>query len=65
PLNDSQLSGQGWLTEILAGHDDRCRNVLGLNKHVFEKLLSELEKRAGLCDTKHLRAEEQLAIFLY
>ena len=35
-----------------------------MERFVFRKLLRELEWRCGLCDTKHVQAEEQLAIFL-
>ncbi|KAI9448731.1 hypothetical protein BJY52DRAFT_1092491, partial [Lactarius psammicola] len=38
---------------------------LGLNKHVFRRLLSVLARDTGLCDTRHVSAEEQLAIFLH
>jgi hypothetical protein len=37
---------------------------MGMNKHVFRALLRELI-RHGLHDTRHVSAEEQLAIFLY
>ena len=65
PRNNSTLSCSQWVKELLDGHRDRFRDSLGLNKHVFKKLLSELQKRSGLCNTKYLLAEEQLAIFLY
>jgi hypothetical protein len=38
---------------------------LGLHKHVFRKLLKVLQSLAGFGDTKHILAEEQLAIFLH
>lgn len=65
PLNNSKLTGAEWVRELALGHPSRCRNSLGVNKHVFTKLLDELKARAGLKDTKHVEASEQLAIFLY
>ena len=65
PQNNSSLTGPAWVQEITLGHPSRCRNNLGLNKHVFSKLLQELQARAGLVDSKYIQASEQLAIFLY
>lgn len=65
PQNNSKLSGAEWVQELAYGHPSRCRNNLGMNKHVFMKLLQELQGRTNLVDTKHVEAKEQLAIFLY
>lgn len=65
PQHTSKLTGSEWVQELAYGHPSRCRNNLGLNKHVFQRLLSELMARAGLEDSKHIKASEQLAIFLY
>jgi hypothetical protein len=35
-----------------------------MERFVFRKLIHALRHRAGLQDTKHVSAEEQLAIFL-
>jgi hypothetical protein len=64
PKNTSKLTGQQWLNELLAGHPQRFYDGMGMNKHVFQVLLNELIKH-GLHDTRHVSAEEQLAIFLY
>lgn len=65
PKNDSNQSGANWLTALLHGHPDRFREVYGLNRHVFRRLLSDLQRKAGLEDSKYICADEQLAIFLY
>ena len=64
PKNTSKLTGQQWLNELLTGHHQRFYDAMGMNKHVFQALLHELIRR-GLHDTRHVSAEEQLAIFLY
>jgi hypothetical protein len=65
PYHTSVLSGRAWVQELLDGHERRMREVLGLHKHVFLKLLSELYSKGGLRDSKYVDAEEMLAIFLY
>lgn len=65
PQHTSILSGQGWIDELLAGHDGRFYNEMGIRKHVFWRLLSVLQKDAGLSDTRHVSCEEQLALFLH
>jgi len=52
------------LDELIAGHPKHFYNSMGMNKHVFAKLLEELIQ-VGLHDTRYVTAEEQLAIFLY
>jgi hypothetical protein len=65
PMHTSILTGQRWLEELLNGHPTRFYNQLGMKKLVFCRLLLELRVKSGLHDTKHVKAEEQLAIFLY
>jgi hypothetical protein len=64
-MYDSALSGQAWLQELLNGHPVCFHNNIGMSKHVFRKLVHELQMYAGLEDTKHVTKEEQLAIFLH
>jgi hypothetical protein len=59
------LTGQDWINELIAGHDGRFYNELGMHKHVFWALLAILRRETGLGDTRHVSAEEQLAIFLH
>ena len=63
--NDSKMTCAHWVKELLQGHNGRFRSALGLRKHVFDKLLAELTRKAGLQDTRYRTAKEQLAIFLY
>lgn len=65
PVHTSRLSGQMWLDELVNGHPRRFYNEIGLCKHVFEKLIEILKQDAGLVNTQHVLAEEQLAIFLH
>ena len=64
PMNTSALTGMGWLRELLTGHPVRFYDALGMPKHVFRKLVHELELHVGLKHSKHICAEEQVAIFL-
>ena len=65
PMNTSALTGMGWLRELLTGHPVRFCDAFGMPKHVFRKLVQELELHAGLKHSKHIHAEEQVAIFLH
>jgi len=65
PQHISILSGQDWINELIAGHDGRFYNELSIHKHVFQALLSVLQINADLCNTRHVSAKEQLAIFLH
>lgn len=64
PYYTSNLSGAGWVAELLDGHPERIRNELGMHKRVFLALLDDL-KAVGVKDSKHIALEEQLSIFLY
>lgn len=61
----SSLTGQQWCDELLAGHDDRFYNELGMHKHVFEQLLLVLGRDAHLIGSRHVTAVEQLCVFLH
>jgi hypothetical protein len=60
----SILSGQAWVLELLNGHPSRIRCELGVSHHVFGLLLSNL-REMGHKDSRQVKLEEQLAIFLY
>jgi len=64
PCYTSILTGQAWVNELLHGHPKRIRTALGVNKHVFGALISEL-RGMGHRNSKYITLEEQLAIFLY
>ena len=42
--NDSKLTGQAWLEELLLGHPKQFYASMGMNKRVFHALLQELIK---------------------
>jgi hypothetical protein len=65
PQHTSELTGQAWVEELLSGHSSRMRNNLGMNPHVFRRLLAALELKAGFCDSRWIKKEEKLAITLY
>lgn len=60
----SPSRGSGFMTEVLNGHDDLCREMFRMDKHVFQKLCDILRQRGMLRDTAGVMIEEQLGIFL-
>jgi hypothetical protein len=63
-FHHSVLSGYGWVLELLSGHPEYIRVELGVHIHVFEALLAAL-RRFWHEDSRHVKLEEQLVIFLY
>ncbi|KAL0354215.1 UNVERIFIED_CONTAM: hypothetical protein Sangu_1002800 [Sesamum angustifolium] len=64
PARSLSPKGSGFMTEVFNGHDDLCREMLRMDKHVFQKLSNTLRQRGMLRDTAGVMIEEQLAIFL-
>lgn len=64
PYHTSILTGQGWVDELVYGHPLRIRTELGVSLKVFHALISKLHEM-GHGASKHVKLEEQLAIFLY
>jgi hypothetical protein len=64
PYHTSILTGEGWVLELLTGHPERIHCELGVHRHVFAKLISEL-REFGHSNSRFVSLEEQLAIFLY
>jgi hypothetical protein len=64
PYHTSVLTGQGWVDELVHGHPLRIRTELGVSREVFHALISKL-REMGHVASKHVKLEEQLAIFLY
>lgn len=64
PYHTSILTGEGWVKELIYGHPERIRTELGVHKDVFFILVAEL-RTAGFLDSRHVKIEEQLAMFLY
>jgi hypothetical protein len=64
PVRTSILTGQLWLEQLF--HSPvRMYEQLGMTKQVFRQLSKELRAAHGLHDSKHVSADEQLAIFLH
>ena len=59
------LTSIGWVTELQTGHPNRFHQQLGMSKVLFRKLLQELQVSTDLQDSKHVKIEEQLAIFMH
>jgi phosphate starvation-inducible membrane PsiE len=64
PYHTSVLTGEAWVLELLNGHPECIRCELGVHRHVFVELISEL-RAFGHDSSKYVSLEEQLAIFLY
>ena len=64
PYHTSILSSYAWLQELLYGHLERILTELGVHKEVFLALVEKL-RSMGHGDTRYVKLEEQLAIFLY
>lgn len=65
PYHTSILTGMGWVQELLQGHPERIRTELGVHKHIFLVLITELRAVGHTDSKKGVKLEEQLAIFLY
>uniref|UniRef100_A0A7C8ZPL5 Uncharacterized protein n=1 Tax=Opuntia streptacantha TaxID=393608 RepID=A0A7C8ZPL5_OPUST len=57
-------NGGNYMTDLLEGPEDACREMLRMDKQVFHKLCGILRERGMLRDTAGVSIEEQLAIFL-
>ena len=64
PCHDSSLRGCDYVNEILNGHPRRCRENLRMDKNVFLKLCHILSDEGLLRSTRHVKVEEQVAMFL-
>ncbi|XP_031268757.1 putative nuclease HARBI1 isoform X3 [Pistacia vera] len=64
PQHNISPAGSGFMTQVLEGHDDVCRQMFRMDKHVFRKFCGTLRQRGMLRDTAGVMIEEQLAIFL-
>ncbi|KIK80601.1 hypothetical protein PAXRUDRAFT_158231 [Paxillus rubicundulus Ve08.2h10] len=65
PYHISILTDIGWVLELLNGHPKWIHTGLGVHKHVFHQLITELQAFTVFCHSKHVTIEEQLDIFLY
>jgi hypothetical protein len=66
PQHDSVLTGEAWVQELLDSQNKfRMYNALGVDRKMFLFLLEVLIKTTEMSDSTHVRAETQLAIFLF
>jgi hypothetical protein len=49
PMNTSKLTGVNWVRELLTGHPIHFSDALAMPKHVYLKLVKELQLYSGLC----------------
>ncbi|XP_030462769.2 uncharacterized protein LOC115682628 [Syzygium oleosum] len=64
PIRDSKLSGPEWIREILYGHSDRVYEAFRMEMHVFLNLCDLMKARGWLVDSRYIRVDEQVGIFL-
>ena len=64
PYHTSALTGKIWVLELLHSHPEQIQNELGVHKHIFLSLCSDLQWY-GHQDSRLVTLKEQLAIFLY
>nr|GMC60687.1 hypothetical protein MIMGU_mgv1a011395mg [Ipomoea batatas] len=60
PSRGVQSKGSGFMSELLNGPEDVCRDMLRMDKHVFQKLCDVLRQRGLLRDTSGSLAREFL-----
>ena len=65
PMNTSKLTGMDWVQELLTGHPVWFSDALAMPKHVYWKLVEELQLYAELTHLKYVLLEEQVAMFLH
>ena len=63
PRRTSEHTGHTWVYEILQGHPIHCYEMFRMEKFIFHKLCTELVEQ-GLKETKGMRVQEMVAIFL-
>ena len=63
PRRTSEHTGHTWVYEILQGHPIHCYEMFRMEKFIFHKLCTELFEQ-GLKETKGMRVQEMVAIFL-
>ncbi|XP_056165612.1 uncharacterized protein LOC130137706 [Syzygium oleosum] len=64
PIRDSKLSGPEWVREIVYGHSDRIYEAFRMERHVFLNLCDLMRARGWLKDSRYVRIDEQVGIFL-
>ncbi|CAN1130847.1 Protein ALP1-like [Linum perenne] len=63
PCRTSIRQGHDWVRELLHDHPGRIYEQLRMERHIFLQLCEEL-KNHGLCPSKNITVQEQVAMFL-
>ncbi|KAI9116196.1 hypothetical protein K1719_013126 [Acacia pycnantha] len=64
PIRDSRLTGVEWVVELRFGHSDRIYEAFRMERFVFNKLCTLLIQKGWLADSRYVRVDEQLGIFV-
>lgn len=64
PCRDSFMTGPRWVAELLNGNTNRIYESLGMERHVFINLCNLMKHRGWLQDSRYVRVDEQLAMFV-
>ncbi|KAL3729019.1 hypothetical protein ACJRO7_033591, partial [Eucalyptus globulus] len=64
PIRDSKLLGSEWIREIISGHSDRIYEAFRMERHVFLNLCDLMRVRGWLKDSRYIRIDKQIGIFL-
>ncbi|XP_062111476.1 protein ALP1-like [Humulus lupulus] len=64
PQRTSSLCGEDFVRELLGGHERTCYELLRMDKNVFIELCTYLKQKEYIKDTREIKVEEAVAIFL-
>ena len=64
-VHESSLLGNGFVNEMIIGHERVSFDLLRMNTSCWLRLCDELRSRHLLCDSRNVSVEEQVTIFLY
>ncbi|KAM6582817.1 hypothetical protein CsatB_009819 [Cannabis sativa] len=64
PQRTSVLSGEDFVKQLLGGHERTCYELLRMDKNVFVELCTCLKQKEYIKDTREVKVEESVAIFL-
>ncbi|KAL3734424.1 hypothetical protein ACJRO7_023731 [Eucalyptus globulus] len=62
---DIILSGPEWMMEVLQGHSYRIYESFRMERHVFLNLCDLMKARGWLKDSRYIKVDEQIGIFLF
>ncbi|XP_062190466.1 uncharacterized protein LOC133893457 [Phragmites australis] len=65
PVHTSQYTGAKKMKEILEGHESWCRSEFRMEQEIFKATSNYLRREGLLRDTRGVRVEEQLGMFMF